>query len=363
MEKTRTAWFTAMALALTLVIILGSMVMASCGAREQDQQNAPQADSATPSSPGASTAQGTVAALSPDAAVYTTFYPTTYFAERIAGGLVRVVCPLPAEEDPIFWQPSREALSAYQKAALIVVNGAEFEQWVRTASLPMSRVVDSAGGFASEFVTYETVTHSHGAKGSHTHEGVDGHTWVDPLNAVRQADAIRVAMGRRWPEHVRTFDENFRGLKSDLESLDAALREVSPGLARATLMASHPAYNYLAKRYRWTIENFAFEPDEPLTPEQVGEVASYVKSSGDGAVPPQSKVMLWEGDPLAGNVEALQALGVVSVVFTPVESLSEADRAAGRDYLTLMRENVERLRAGLASGIGSGVGSGAASDD
>ena len=35
-------------------------------------------------------------------AVYTTFYPTTYFAEQIAQGTVPVVCPLPAGEDPIF---------------------------------------------------------------------------------------------------------------------------------------------------------------------------------------------------------------------------------------------------------------------
>ena len=36
-------------------------------------------------------------------AVLTTFYPTEYFAERIAGGLVIVDSPLPDGEDPIFW--------------------------------------------------------------------------------------------------------------------------------------------------------------------------------------------------------------------------------------------------------------------
>ena len=31
--------------------------------------------------------------------VYTTFHPTTYFVERLADGLVEVVCPLPADAD------------------------------------------------------------------------------------------------------------------------------------------------------------------------------------------------------------------------------------------------------------------------
>ena len=49
--------------------------------------------------------------------VYTTFYPTTYFAQRIGGDLVKVVCPLPEGEDAIFWQPDDETLAALQGAA------------------------------------------------------------------------------------------------------------------------------------------------------------------------------------------------------------------------------------------------------
>ena len=47
---------------------------------------------------------------SPEAAagepvVYTTFYPTAYFTERIAGDRLKIVCPVPEGEDPIFWNP------------------------------------------------------------------------------------------------------------------------------------------------------------------------------------------------------------------------------------------------------------------
>ena len=48
--------------------------------------------------------------------VYTTFYATTYFTERIGGDRVKVVCPLPADADPIYWKPDSEAIAAYQLA-------------------------------------------------------------------------------------------------------------------------------------------------------------------------------------------------------------------------------------------------------
>ncbi len=48
--------------------------------------------------------------------VYTTFYPTKFFAERIGGDLINVVCPVPSDEDAIFWMPDAKAIAAYQKA-------------------------------------------------------------------------------------------------------------------------------------------------------------------------------------------------------------------------------------------------------
>jgi len=97
-----------------------------------------------------------------------TFYPTEYFPSRIGGDHVLVTLPLPPDADPIFWQPSREQIAAYQEADLIVINGADFEKWIATASLPESRIVDTAAAFEDDFVTYETTTHAHGP-GGHEH--------------------------------------------------------------------------------------------------------------------------------------------------------------------------------------------------
>jgi len=278
-------------------------------------------------------------------AVYTTFYPTAYFASRIAGSKVRVVCPLPYGEDPILWQPSREVIAEFQRAALIVTNGADFEKWVSTASLPRSRVVESARSLQGSYVTFKTVTHKHGLGGAHTHEGIDGHTWVDPVNATQQARDILGAMCARFPEHVSSFTDNFDALVRDLQSLHEEFAELTAPAEEVQLFASHPAYNYPSRRYNLNITNVALDPDAEATEDDFKSVADALAASGTK----RTAVMLWESEPLPANVRTLrERFGVRSVVFSPCESVNEADAAAGRDYVSVMRQNIKDLRDAMA---------------
>jgi len=282
------------------------------------------------------------AAPSRDPVVYTTFYPTTYFAERISGGLVPVVCPLPEGADPIFWQPAPETVLEYQEASLIIINGADFEKWVGTASLPPSRVVDTAAGFEDEFIEMEARTHSHGPAGEHTHEGIDGHTWLDPVNAEAQARAIHEAMAERFPAHAGEMGANLQVLAEDLRGLDEAFRELTPLAQEATLLASHPAYNYLVRRYRWSITNLDLDPEAELSE---GRAAEIPEEAGVG--PDERGIMLWESAPTSGTMRVLSSHGIDSVVFRPAESISEAELAKGADYLSIMRDNIRSLREAL----------------
>ena len=278
---------------------------------------------------------------SPDrGTVYTTFYPTTWMAERIAGDLVEVVCPLPDGADPIYWQPSREALAAYQAADLVLLNGAGFEKWVQGASLPPSRTVDSAAGFEDRWVEYEhATTHSHGAEGEHTHAGLDGHTWVDPQLARAQGDAILAGMQRAFPQHAEAFGVNHGAMDADLAALDARLASLVERLDGVALFASHPAYNYLARRFDLHIENFDLDPDDTAVPAET--VESIAAGRGD-----RPAILLWEGPP-AAPLPAELAEVLTFVLFSPCELPDRAEVAAGNDYLSLMQANLERLEAAL----------------
>jgi zinc transport system substrate-binding protein len=276
--------------------------------------------------------------------IYTTFYPTTYFARTIGGDAVEVVCPCPPDEDAIFWRPDPDTIAAYQGADLIVINGAEFEKWVLAAVLPEEKTVDSAKGLSGGLISFEhAVTHSHGPAGEHSHEGIDGHTWVDPVNALAQAAEIEKAMSSAFPEHAERFRRGFATLKVQLEELDRAFKELSASGADTPILCSHPAYNYIARRYEWKVRNLDLDPEQKLTDEQIEEVRTALKTHA-------ARHLVWEGQPADEVVEQVRAkLGLQSVVFSPCELMGPAELKAGASYMTVMRENIEAMRAVMAS--------------
>ena len=270
--------------------------------------------------------------------VAATFHPTAFFVAYVAGEYVEVVRPLPADADPAFWEPSPEALLEIQGADLIVLNGAGFERWAESVSLPDSRVLRTAEGFRQDWIERDSGSHSHGGLAPHSHGGVDGHTWMDPLQAVLQAEAIRDALKERWPERAAAFDEGFARLRSELEALDGRWRKLAPGLEGLRLVASHPSYDYLARRYGFELTNLDLAPEETLPEPILAELAELAAGNA-------RTLVLWEADPLAETRAALAANGIESVLYAPAEVLAPSEHELGRDFLDVMNENIDRLEA------------------
>jgi zinc transport system substrate-binding protein len=275
----------------------------------------------------------------------TTFYPTEYFASRIGGDQVKVACALPADADPSEWKPTAEAIRTLQQAQVIVVNGAEFEKWMPGVALPTSRICDASSPLAPKFIKFAGTTHSHGAAGQHTHQGTDGHTWMDPNNATVQAEQVLGAMCRRWPEHERLFAERFGTLAADLKALDARFVALSEGVRAISLIATHPAYNYIAARYEWDVGSLDLPPEEPPSEGSLKALAAMVAASKDRPL-----VLLFESPPHEAIVKALAAMPTVrAVTFSPCEMLDQSERAAGATYLTVMNANLDALAAAVGA--------------
>ncbi len=272
--------------------------------------------------------------------VYTTFYPSQYFAQRIAGEAAAITCPVPAGADPIFWQPTHDHITAYQRADLILINGAGYEQWVLTASLPDTRVIDLSRCFASSFVRFSTVTHQHGSGGAHTHQGIDGHTWMDPLQAKAQAREIARAILSRRPDLAAEIERRTVELENDLDQLDAGFRAVVPGTARVQILASHPAYNYIARRYSIPITNLDLDPESETDLEGLAAIAAAMNERPDAI----ARIMLWEKAPTAKAINPIRdRFAIEHIVFSPCETQDPEDAAGRIDYLARMKLNLESM--------------------
>jgi len=265
--------------------------------------------------------------------IYVVNYPLQYFAERIAGEHAAVVFPAPADVDPAYWMPGPKKISDYQRADLILLNGANYAKWVNKVSLPRFRMVNTSAAFKDRYIeAAEILTHSHGGEGEHAHESLAFTTWVDFSLAAEQAKAIEKALSRKKPALKDTFQRNYEELERQLHKLDRDIKKVVSKDRSRPLVVSHPVYDYFARRYELNIKSVHWEPDEIPTTEQMLKLHSILKDH-------PAKWMIWEGESIKESVERLKAIGMQSVVFDPCGN--EPDQG---DFMSVMRQNVENIK-------------------
>jgi zinc transport system substrate-binding protein len=176
------------------------------------------------------------------------------------------------------------------------------------------------------------VTHSHGPEGEHAHGAIDFNTWLDPEQAMMQAEAIAEAAGQLLPDDKDEFQANLATLKADLESLADSLRQIMSGYQNQPLLASHPVYNYLARFGGWNLKSVHFEPDEMPDDEQWAALDALLAEH-------PARWMIWEAEAMDEIVEKLKERKIGCVIFNPC-----GNTPASGDYLETMRGNIANLK-------------------
>lgn len=254
-----------------------------------------------------------------------------YLAERLLEDAAEVVFPVPEGVDPSFWRPSIADISMIQSADLILLNGAGFATWIDRVTLPRARVVNTLAGMQDQFIVTESITHSHGEGGEHSHEGVASYTWLDPMLAIAQAQAVADAVIARDLANQADVEARLAELRSDLTELDAAARDALSGLESVAMIATHPRYQYFARRYSLSIASLEWDAGAMPTKEDLAELKTLVAQSG-------ARVLIWEAEPPKDADALMEPLGLQSVVFEPW-----AGQSAGESFIQAYQDAVSDL--------------------
>lgn len=269
-----------------------------------------------------------------DGVVYTVNYPLQYFAEAIGGDELEIVFPAPPDVDPADWAPDVDTLLDYQAADLILLNGAGYAEWTKGVYLARSRLVDTSASFKDRLIAEESdqVPHVHGPTGAEVQgAAVAFTTWLDLSLSRAQAEAVRDAMVARWPDHAAAFAQRHAVLDAELATLDAALSEALTPLRGIRVLASHPVYQYLGRRYGLDMTSVHWEPDLTPPPEEWAALDALL---GQRA----ATVMLWEGEPTQETRVALQARGLRVAVFPTL-----SNRPPEEDFVSILRAAIDAL--------------------
>jgi zinc transport system substrate-binding protein len=151
---------------------------------------------------------------------------------------------------------------------------------------------------------------------------------MDMSLARLQAEAVAAALQKRWPEYLEIVAANLQQLLKDLDALDAAYEQQARQLSTRQLIYSHPVYQYFERRYELGGRSLHWEPDVMPSDKQWRDLQQMLN---------EASLFVWEGEPDPAIAERMRALGLAFVVLDPAANL------AGKDWLSVQRENLQRL--------------------
>lgn len=300
--------------------VTGAALLAGCSVPSSNE------DSATPAAADADSKLSVVAS----------FYAPYDFATKVAGDHADLTNLTPAGTEPHDWEPAPTDMVTIQNADLLVYNGANMEHWVDDL---LASLGDKAPATvkASDGITLR--------QGSEEDNGdsTDPHVWLAPKNAKHELANIRDALVKVDPDHADNYKANYEKHASDLDELDKEYSERLSQVPHKTIVVSHEAFGYLCDAYGLTqIPITGMDAEGEPDAQTMASIIEQVKDQGVKTIFSEDLV-----SPKVAQAIA-DATGATCEVLNPLEGLEQDDIDAGADYVSVMRDNLDKLVAALS---------------
>ncbi|ASJ20570.1 metal ABC transporter substrate-binding protein [Brachyspira hampsonii] len=252
--------------------------------------------------------------------VYASIYPIYDFAKKICGDKADVYNMTSAGSEPHDFEITSKDMADLTKADLFIYNGGGMEHWADT-------VKDSI----KELKYIETSSNI-------SNEGLDPHFWLSPIKAKKQMENIKNALADIDSVNADYYNSNYNFYANKLDELDNHFKEVLSNIKNTNLVVTHPAFGHFCKEY--LLNQVAIARDE-ADPKAMSETIDFIKNNN-------VKAIFYEEFSSSKLVDSIaKETGVKTLTLNPIESLSEEYIKAGKDYFSVMEENLASLTNGL----------------
>lgn len=284
--------------------------------------------------------------------VLTTFLPMQAHTSAIVGGDAIVEQLLGKDAGPHDFQFSPSDVRKLADADVLVINGVGIEEWldslIQRAGNKNLVIVDTSKGvklLKSPEVIAEGFDHDHDHSHGHDHshdqrDGMNPHTWLDPVIAQQQVKTILAAMKKADPANAEAYAKRAADYLGQLKALDAEFHSTLDGLTNKNLVTFHEAFPYLANRYNLRYVGSISEfPEKDPTPTALAALVDRIKELNIGVL------FAEEGyAPELLNKIAAQSGARVSQLDT-----LEVGEGTPNAYLERMQKNLQALKAAFQS--------------
>ena len=253
--------------------------------------------------------------------IYTTVYPLEYITNRLYGDNSTVKSIYPNGIDP-FTYPSltEKQLSDYSAASLYIFNGLTSEK-------------DYVVPLFNNNKNLKIINASLSMKTSYGNEEL----WLDPSNFLQLTQNIR----NGFEEYISNYylleeiKQNYESLKLEVSKLDANLTVIGTNADFNTIVVTDDLFLFLKK---YNINVLSLDKDT-LTNKTLNDVKSLMSEEKI------SYICARKHEELSDEVKALVEEYNIEVVYIhTLSNLTNEEKENGSTYLTIMNENIEKLK-------------------
>lgn len=270
--------------------------------------------------------------------VATSFYPLYDLASHIGGERTDVLNLTPLGVDPHEFEPSLKDIAILEKADIFLYNGSGLDPWAEKKE----KELRDKGVLVLEMSSFFSIHEDNNHHGDDHHHQEDPHIWLDPLIMKEMTEIVFDSLIEVDKDGENYYKERKDNLVSLLEKLDNNYKEELKDCRLSSVVISHASLHYLAERYGFQmIAISGISPLEEPSSQKLAEITEMVKEKGIGHIFFETTIPSTLSETIAKET------GTETLVFNPVSSLTKKDLEEGKNYFSVMEENLEQLKIAL----------------
>lgn len=249
--------------------------------------------------------------------IYTTTYPIEYITRELYGNYSTISSIYPNE----IIELSDKLISDYSNTDLFVYNGLSNEKDYAVKMLNNNKnlmIVDATMGMEVEYS--------------------DEELWLNPSNFLMLC--LNISNGMK--EYInnsylkKVIDDNYNELKLTISELDAETKLLVENADENNILVSNDVFKYLEK---YNLNVISLENNENSTDKVISDAKNLITSGNI------KYILMLPNDTLTDNVEEmLTSNNIEKLYFNSITTLSTDDKSEGKDYISIMKENLELIK-------------------
>lgn len=244
--------------------------------------------------------------------VFVSILPQRFVVSKIAGDTFEVKVMVQPGHSPKTYEPLPRQMGELSRAKAFFLAGVQFEEaWlekIRDAN-PSMTIVDTTEGITLRHLdTFSDEHHSHedalsdNKSDSHSHEGMDPHTWLSPSAMKIQARNITKALIRLSPENKSLYENNLLLLESELDVCIDEIHQSLENLNQRQFMVFHPAFGYFADEFRLKQIPVEIEGKEP-SPSRLKQMIDHARKNNIRVIFVQKQFSTKSAEAVAAGID------------------------------------------------------------